>query len=454
MIKKMVSIFLLGVVIGLFAVQAGFAYDPDFDAKQKQAMKDLGLTPGEKINADNWQKVKDCLPPSIVDWVKKGEFTIFPDYLKYDYSNDEAYEKICIRNKGKYGIGDRGQIIDKSTGKIPDYLEGRPFPVIDPSDPQAGIKIMQNRDVDRMRTGNCTFTWDVCWISDTTGLDRSLVGQGRCFYQWNRPDGQISNPQKVKRFELTTVDEPFDLAGSAMLYHYWLDGSPERFVQYIPALRRIKKMNVTDRSSPFFGTDFCNDDNFGFGGQPESMDWKVLDKKVLLMPMADWYIDQPDMYEKLPGGGWKCGPGDKLNWGYEDQFKNEKYNVSWMPWFCKWIPREIWVLSMKSKDPYYAYGDQILYVDVAANVIVYKIIWDKSGAYWKSLISCMEPEQWGENRSITLPVFSFCVDDKTHHATIANGRGTRGNVDFPAILDTPKNNPRIYKDEYIATMGR
>ncbi len=454
MIKKVLSVFLLGLVIGLFTVQAGFAYDPDFDAKQKQAMKDLGLTPGERINADNWQKIKDCLPPSVVEWVKKGEFTIFPDYLKYDYSNDEAYEKLCMLNKGKYGIGNRGQVIVKSTGKDPDYVQGRPFPVIDPNDPQAGVKILHNRDIDKMRTGCSALDWDVCWISDTTGLDRYIAGVNRGFYQWNRPDGSIPNPQKVKRFELTTVDEPFDLAGAAMLYHYWLDGTPERFVQYIPALRRIKKMNVTDRSSPFFGTDFCNDDSYGYSGQPESMDWKVIDKKELLMPMADWVIDQPDMYEQLPDGGWKAGPAGELTWGYEDQYKNEKYNVQWMPWFVKWIPREMWVISVKAKDPYYAYGDQIVYVDVASRTIIYKVVWDKSGAYWKTLVACNDPEQWGKNRSVTMSIFYINVDDKTHHASISNCRGKRGNLSFDTILNSPKNNPRIYKDEYISTMSR
>ncbi len=453
--KKMLSILSVGAIVLLLVVQTSMAYDPNWEETQKKAYKEIGLKPGETINAENWQKVKDCLPPSIVDWVKKGEFVIQTGEFKYDFSHDKAYEEKSMANDGKYAIGDHGQIIEKSTGKAPDYMWGRPFPVIDAlNDPQAGVKIMQNNSCDRFRAGSTWTDFDMCWVSDQ-GLDRVMSGDDIFFYYWTRPDGKpLPNPQGVKRFEITQIKEPFDLAGSAMLYHYWLDGSPERFVQYIPALRRIKKMNVTDRSSPFFGTDFCNDDGGGYVGQPEAMEWKVLEEKILLTPHAEWTLPQPDVMEKLPGGGWKSGPAGKYEYGYEDKFKSEKYNVAWMPWHARWVPRKMYKIEMKPKDPYYAYGNHHLWIDASSLSISYKIIYDKSQQYWKTLTVDCNPAQWGENRSMTMQISYIQVDDKSHHASICNCRGERGKYYFHTYFNIPKNNPRIYKDEYISTLSR
>jgi hypothetical protein len=454
MVKKLLSILLFGVVIGLISVQATLAFDPDFDKKQNEAMTKLGIKPGDVINKDNADKVKDCLPPSVYDWVKKGEFTIFPATMKYDYSQDEAYTKSSMANKGKYAIGDKDQIIDKATGERPKYVQGTPFPEIDwKNDPQAGLKVLHNRDVDKGRPGSTWTDFDVCWVSDK-GLDRYIYGDDIFFYFWNRPGGEIPNPQDCRRMEVTALYEPFDLAGSAMLYHYWADGSPERFVQYVPAIRRIKKMNVTDRSSPFFGTDFCNDDGAGYVGQPEAMNWKILDKVVMLMPMAEWCIDEPDKYEQLPNGTWKSGPAGRFKWGYDKEFANEKYNVAWMPWHARWIPREMYKISMKAKDPYYAYGDQILYVDAASGANIYKVVWDKSGAYWKTLMVCNDPQQWGPNRSMTMQIWYNNIDDKTHHCSICNCRGQRDKFYYQTYFNKPENNPGMYKDEVIATWGK
>ncbi len=452
MVKRTMYLLLLGIILGLFVVQTSMAYDPNWEETQKKALKATGLKVGDVVNAENWQKVQDCLPFSIVEWVKRGEFVMKIGEFKYDYSHDETYERKSMANDGKYTIGEKGQILEN--GKMPDYVWGRPFPVVDMKDPQAGVKIMHNRDVDKQRTGSTWTDFDILWVSDQ-GMDRYLYGDDVFFYMWSRPDGKpLANPQKVKRYEITLIKEPFDLSGSAMLYHYWLDGSPERFVQYIPALRRIKKMNVTDRSSPFFGTDFCNDDGAGYVGQPEAMEWKVLEKKVLLIPMADWLCEAPDKFEALPGGGWKSGPAGKLEWGYEDKYKNEKYNIPWMPWFVKWIPRECWRISMKAKDPYYAYGDQEIFVDVSSGAPIYKVVWDKSGAYWKTMMVNSDCAQWGESRSNTMQVFYVNMDDKTHHASICNCRGQRDKFYFHTFFNIPKNHPRIYKDEYISTMTR
>ena len=317
--KKLVVTLIIGTLIGLLSAQTTLAVNPKWAEEQQEGFKALGVKPGEVYNAENWQGIDKALPFPVRDWVKKGEFTIEIGEMKYDMSHDPWYDDISKANAGKYAIGDRDQTIVKATGEDAAYLQGEPFPHKDidiKNDPQAGLKIMINYDLGRMRPGSYMCNFDVCWISPE-GLDRWLYGDDYFYYIWNRPEGkEPPNPQKVRRFGMTFIREPFDLKGAAMLYHYWLDGRPERFVQYIPALRRIKKMNTTDRSSPFFGTDFCNDDSGGWVGQPESMNWKVKEVRYALIPMAHWAAKKPTHYEEIPGGGWVSTGDNELDWGY------------------------------------------------------------------------------------------------------------------------------------------
>lgn len=455
--KKLVVTLMIGTLIGLLSAQTTLAVNPKWVEDQQEGYKALGVKPGEVYNAENWQGIDKALPFPVRDWVKKGEFVVEIGEMKYDMSPDQWYDDISKANAGKYAIGDRDQTIVKATGEDAVYLQGAPFPDIDvENDPQAGLKVMINYDLGRMRVGSYFCNFDITWISDE-GLDRMLYGDDYFYYVWNRPDGkQVPNPQKVKRLGLTYLREPYDLKGAAMLYHYWLDGRPERFVQYIPALRRIKKMNTTDRSSPFFGTDFCNDDGGGWVGQPESMTWKIKEVKYVLIPIATWACEKPTHYKEVPGGGWESTGQNELEWGFLDKFKDEKYNIAWMPWFVKWVPRKFYVLGMYAKDPYYAYGDQELWVDVENNSIAYKIVWDKSDSYWKTLVVNNNPSEWqnGERLSFSSQIFYLNVDDKTHHASVCNANQRRGEYEFKTFLNWYKNKPRLYKDDAITSMGR
>lgn len=458
MIKKLVFMLLIGALIGIFSVQTTLAVNANWAKEQEEGFKTLGVKEGEVYNAENWQGLEGALPPSILDYVKKGEFEIEIGKMKWDYSADETYEGFSKANKGKYKIGGGDSIVIAATGEMPDYVQGAPFPrwfVDVKNDPQAGLKIMHNNSLSKMRVGAYFCEFDVQWISDQD-MDRFLYGEDNFYYIWNRPDGkQIPNPQKVRRFGMTLLTKPFDLKGSAMLYHYWLDGRPERFVQYIPALRRIKKMNTTDRSSPFFGTDFCNDDGGGFVGQPESMNWKIKELKHVLVPIAYWNVEGPTPCEEMPGGGWMGKQRYVQTWGYDDKYKGKKYNITWAPNFCKWVPRKMYNIGMYAKDPYYAYGDQECWVDVDNEGISYKIVWDKSGAYWKTLIVNNAPFEWENGTRVSMSSQNFYVniDDKTHHASIcgANQEGANGN-EYKTVLNWYKNTPQRYKDEALMSL--
>ncbi|MBE0596542.1 MAG: hypothetical protein IH614_04670, partial [Desulfuromonadales bacterium] len=70
--KSLVRLWLLA------AIAVGFAGNVNAGWKEDQAalFQQLQIKPGDKIDAANWEKVKDVLPPSMANWVKKGDFIL------------------------------------------------------------------------------------------------------------------------------------------------------------------------------------------------------------------------------------------------------------------------------------------------------------------------------------------------------------------------------------------
>ena len=58
---------------------------------------------------------------------------------------EQSFLQATEENAGKLDVDDHGAIIDKATGKQPDYNYGIPFPKIDPNDPKAAVKVVWNQ---------------------------------------------------------------------------------------------------------------------------------------------------------------------------------------------------------------------------------------------------------------------------------------------------------------------
>ena len=118
---------------------------------------------GEIIDKTNWEKVEGMVPESVLNWIKKGDYTLKVDELEYD---PEAYMTNYDRehfepNKGKYEFDDEGVIMEVQNGKPADFIEGIPFPVVDVDDPKAGAKIATNHYYHTFTEGNVSYSFSV-----------------------------------------------------------------------------------------------------------------------------------------------------------------------------------------------------------------------------------------------------------------------------------------------------
>ena len=48
-----------------------------------------------------------------------------------------------------------------------------------------------------------------------------------------------------------------------------------------------------------------------------------------------------------------------------------------------WVKRPAWVIEAFPKDPYYSYGRQVIYADRENSILLYKVVYNRAGEYWK-----------------------------------------------------------------------
>ncbi len=457
--KKVLLLSLICALLAVFSFQTAMAYNPSWKADQAKMLEQLGLKPGDVINRSNAEKVKGYVPDSVLSWIKKGEFVLTIGEMKYDYSQDESWDKASMLNVGKYGLGSNKEVIDNATGSFPRSIYGNPFPDLDlTKDPEAGIKYMHNKKVVECRPSTLDQFSSTNWVGEG-GYERDFLLRWRRWYAWARPEGEVENPTDTKSFELTQLLMPYDLTGTVILTDSPLNGQGDKQYVYVPSIRRVKKQSGAARSDPSFGSDFVSDDGAGWAGQAESMAWKIIGEKVALVPVEGWLSEHPDVYVKQPDGSWKTKrniPDITPLFGYNDP--NAPAGViPWCPTSVVWVPRKVILLEATPLDPYYNYGKQVFWFDKENYGSWYKIIQNKAGEYWKTLIVNVIAQDWGDAKFRTYGFYSFyvIVDDKSHHSSIAYPRADIGHdVYSDHIVNGPGVKLEYMRPEYIPLLSK
>jgi hypothetical protein len=369
------------------------------------------FTLGETYDKSNWEDIKDLGPPSLVRYVKKGDFVIKTSELDFEWKVTEpAFLEATKKNVGKYRMSEKGYTVDKETGKRPDYIFGFPYPQIDPKDPQAGAKIMENNAFLRYRQQAYGSTSTAIWIG-RRGKERELIPAGDFLFYQGRPSGPIHNPKNFLEQQMIFVIEPYDLRGTTSMLWIYNDDRLDSTFAYVPMLRRIRRTSPSSRSDPFLGADGCPDDAYGWAGKNQTMDWRRIGEATVLglftsrkaLPITE---DEDGLIDRLY---------DPIQLGYQEKGWQ---GVPWAPVSCVWHPRQVWIVEAMPKDKFYNYGRMHYYVDKETYNIWSKEIYDKADTYWKTLFISY-PYGVTEKGSdlIGHTDLYIVIDDKTDHAT-------------------------------------
>ena len=379
-----------------------------------------GIAGGDQpwtLDANNWQEGKDLLPDPVLKRLEKGEywFKVVPvDPQRFHNNYSKAFWDATAANEGKYDLEPKQcGLRDKSTGKIPAFVFGLPFPKIDKNDPQAGCKIAWNFNFAGLQGGGGGATFTLNGV-DTGGQFRRVKAfihsqgfQGRHF-------GPLKdNPENLEGQALGGAIEPLDVEGvSTLTKRYWDWESQDALWAYVPSTRRARRVNAASRSDPVAGLDIFADDLNCYAGKVEYYQWKVVGEGQILAPVLQPYPFPMKMTSPTRG----IIETPYMTAGYETP------NAKGAPWWIQenlvFVPRQVWVVEGQSSDPYYNFGMVIMYFDKEMFRIYWKMVHNRAGEYFYSAMCGYHFVKNDETFSAVFPNLVVGVNDKTNRAAL------------------------------------
>jgi len=366
---------------------------------------DLSKAPpaGIIINAGNMAKYKDMLPAGVQTLIKKYGLKIETAKYKPEVPSD-TYIAATSKYRGSAKTLDPNAHYRKLG--ITGYKAGLPFPM-----PKNGLEVAWNYIYSYMGD-DCDNYFGVYWIGAKAGIERSEDWRWmyitRAVYRTDiepLPDIPEARKKGVQYYSATVTLSPLDKKGFTAMYTRKIEPMDQQGYIYIPAQRKSTRFAFGTRGDSWNNTDLLYEDVRGYMGYPEWMNWKIIGKKTMLMPM----------HAGIPHGK---GALSKV---YD--FKNPPH---WN-FKGKWEPRPTYIVEAKAKFRDYPYSKMIFYIDAENYYILLKDSFDKKGQLWKVLINA-----WNGSRSPRTqpPDVGTClvVDLQAEHATAFGWYSAKFNV--------------------------
>ena len=390
--KTGLTVLLVLLAFGL-PIQADMTQDPELKEKilaqfypyRHGGPQVEGITPGMTINKDNAQVAAAVLPPEILKVIQAGDLEV-PVQETTDVPLREEYINATLAGAAQVTLG--------PDGTLSQYVAGLPFPLIDPADPQAGLKMGWNLRF-RERADIVQSWGTTSLLNSSGGVERSTTSLYTRMYGMYRPDPKHNVAEWAedgvlyKDYSITL--RPTDMEGTqSMGIRYSQDTKEDDRWIYDPKTRRTRKIvsNPYDASQ---GLTFLSEEFSGFEGHVYAYDWHFVGDKVVLAPG----IVRGEAVRL--GGTCNCYPVDP------------------------WELRRVRVVDMVPRVANHPYGRRRIYVDLQHGSPVFSVIFDKAGQHWRTLFfSFMHPDANPLNRGLRVPMYAgnSWVDYKAGRATV------------------------------------
>ncbi len=377
-----------------------------------------GWKPGVKLTADNWGKMVGFAPDLNKPNVKKGKTVKASNFDQYKDLLPASFETLVKKYKMKMKLrdyepvhpslgyieatnlyGGKAKLIENGNDVrkigIKDYVAGLPFP-----NPKNGVEVAWNYQYSYNGDDGDLY-YAVYWINANKGVEH--------FEEWrwyfiirtlHRTD--LEPKPAIPKFKesglqytsITYALSPYDKRGFGALYSRSLEPLDQQGHIYVPSMKRVLRNSFGTRGDTWNSTDLLYEDVRGFMGYPEWMNWKLVKKTTMLMPMH---------------AGVQVGKENA-----KKTFDMDNY-PHWNPKF-EWELRPIYVIEVTPKLPDYPYKSMNIYIDAETYLISYKEAFDKKGDLWKvNLIAYNESPDMDEEP----PGYAaqLVIDLQSEHAT-------------------------------------
>ena len=303
--------------------RAGFPTHPD-------------LTPGVIVSAQNWQVARDMLPEELLARVRAGNLTITVAPTG-DFPLHENYRAATLRHAVDVRLDARGNLAQ--------YSAGLPFPLLDPADPDAGLKLAWNL---RLRSlGGDSEELRIAW----TTLQGARVEQSLEMRMWRlrfahrtilEPGEILPNSLGLSHATVSQILSPAGLDGwHSINYRYSDDWQPDDSWVYAP------------RHVTALGSDYHGEDGYGYNGSVHAQTWRYLGETVVLAPVG--------IPRSAPSFGGRNG------WYPADPYQLRRAHM----------------LEAVAKDPSHHYTRRIFYVDAQLWMPFYTLGYNRQGEFFK-----------------------------------------------------------------------
>lgn len=318
---------------------------------------------GDWLGPETWEHARGLMPEEFLDSYRRGDYRHRIVTYNLDPMADEPVFRAALdANQGRYDVSDDGSIIEKATGKPPEYIYAWPFPTIDATDPKAAVKIVWNYYYTLYYGGNAHYRADLVWLN-RGGIDRTIAVDAKTkHYDGQHPRfREKDNSQGLLTQSIARVLSPADVNGIISLsWRYRNANQRDSLWSYVPALRRVRQVSAANRADGFLGSDMTQDDGAYFDGKVQDFTWKLGGAQELLVPFDRPSFEEPAKLEQLPGGGWRMLIAPRPRLGAETPGWK---GAPWCPTEEVLVRRSAWIVEAVPKDPYYRFGKLIFRFD-------------------------------------------------------------------------------------------
>lgn len=315
------------------------------------------LKPGDTIGPHNWQRVQGMVGENLLHRIKQGyTFKIKQSRIA---GIPRQYTTATSRYSGQVKLGAGGELVN--------YVAGLPFPDVNITDPQAGLKLIWNfywRWLgDDYKTGGGTAEGKIIRHAiEKDGSERradvihhSIKTRGRVHL-----DSKPSLPgyEHIDWMQLRADEYPRDTAGTTTLEIRYADPKREDDLYiYVPSIRRVRRAPPIQRCATIAPSEFNFDDVNNFSAKISDFNYRLLGRFKMLGNFSQ---------ERIPF---------------------ERRSGDYLPIKESWELVDTYGVEITPKIPHYCYPRKYLFFDARHFEALWTMSWDAQGNYWKEAFS-------------------------------------------------------------------
>jgi hypothetical protein len=460
-------LFWSAIVLGSVLPQSGLAQTAE-EVRPAPLPPGIPVIPGPKdrdtallLTQKNEAAFEDILIAPLVSWIRDGKFALrVVRSLDYPWTLDPAWEDASRRNPFQYELNEDHTLKFKGEeAPEPGLPFGSADDINEESDPvRKAYRILWNIAYAEAAARDAYYHVDMAWVG-TQSLLRSASGvlYRKSFFapasdeDKKETPKEFSGPQDVFRETVLRLFSPPVVAGFTQFSLRYRGPQEDVLWLYSPVLKLIRPLLESNRSDALLGGNLTFDDLFVWSNKIPSVQAKVVDQKVILVPFpaltyyrpeVQSFTDQnavdldspasselppaqtakPDMVYTVKGAQKRSdGLNSVVLWNH--QSRQLPQLAPWVPTTVAFVPHRVWILEIDTADPYYASGREILIVDQELMLPIYKLVYDRIGEYRKTIVGSWALARSKDGKTVfPFSAFVMAVDQASQSVTTLSTR--------------------------------